>query len=289
MGTADTTQLNDHSNDHDLDVIMERVQSCLVNGRYIMIDCFNNDVTTFHTTRLGGESKPPYDSFNLALHVGDDAEQVLKNRELLRNDFGFERVLYMNQTHSNVVTIVDENNALADNFDCDGLVTKLRGVGLAVMTADCLPLLLCDEQNDVVAAVHCGWRGIERGIINNALTAMESLGSKRSSISAYMGPAIGPDSFEVGHEVRDAFLAQDKANDVAFVEKVGVTSEDGFPKYNCNIYTLTINALKAAKVEAPVFGSQKDTCMRAPVYYSYRKSKVTGRMATVICLNKQAK
>ena len=251
----------------------------------MVIDCFNNDVTAFYTTRLGGNSVAPYDSFNLAHHVADDNEQVMQNRALVKADFGFERLCFMEQTHSSDVTIVDESNLETPIFNCDGLVTKLKKTALAVMTADCLPLLLCDERNDVVAAIHCGWKGIERNIIGNAIDVMESLGAELSTIVPYFGPAIGPASFEVGPEVKAIFEAKHPAHSQAFVIRDGVKSELGEPKYLCDIYKLAIIELESHGVTSRPFGGHCDTYMQSPVFYSYRKEKVTGRMASIICLN----
>lgn len=277
--------INANSSRYDLKALTDKVKSSLVKERYMVIDSFNNDVTAFYTTRLGGNSVAPYDSFNLAHHVGDDNEQVMQNRALVKADFGFERLCFMEQTHSSDVTIVDESNLDTPIFNCDGLVTKLKKTALAVMTADCLPLLLCDERNDVVAAIHCGWKGIERNIIGNAIDVMESQGAELSTIVPYLGPAIGPSSFEVGPEVKAIFEAKHPAHSQAFVLRDGVKTELGGPKYLCDIYKLAIIELESHGVTSRPFGGHCDTYMQSKVFYSYRKEKVTGRMASIICLN----
>ena len=124
--------INANSSRYDLKALTDKVKSCLVKERYMVIDCFNNDVTAFYTTRLGGNSVAPYDSFNLAHHVGDDNEQVMQNRALVKADFGFERLCFMEQTHSSDVIIVDESNLETPIFNCDGLVTKLKKTALAM-------------------------------------------------------------------------------------------------------------------------------------------------------------
>lgn len=318
----------------------------LIKGRYMVVDCFEDgDVTAFVSTRLGGVSKAPYDSFNVALHVGDDPVQVSQNRLQMRADFGLGQLCFMNQTHSNKVELVTAQNRSQDTFDCDALVTRERGVGLAVMTADCLPLLLCDEAERVIGAVHCGWRGLARGIVENAVAAMESIGAKRRNISAYLGPAIGPNSFEVGEDVRAAFIAQspenalcfrpercqdkaqheqilanlsagsmalgamafsrisdspdaacaqgkqiyacdpkmDKSCEVEVSAALAANCVQG--KYWCDIFGLTVLALRRAETSGIIFGGRYDTYLQNSIFYSHRRANPTGRMASVISLN----
>lgn len=264
--------------------VLSNLKQSLYQGRYMIIDCFDSDVTAFYTTRLAGNSKAPYDSFNLALHVGDDENQVKLNREQLKADFNLQQLCFMSQTHSNKVIIVDKSNCNEPCFDCDALVTATKGLALAVMTADCLPLILCDEDNEIVAVVHCGWRGLERGIIENTLLSMESLGAQRQSIRSFLGPAIGPNSFEVGHDVYEAFLQKGEYYHDCFF-KLPLTDEQGKSKYLCHIYRLAVNTLRHCKVDGPIFGGRADTFAQSAVFYSYRKEKVTGRLASVICLN----
>ena len=202
--------------------LLEAVRSALLNGRYVVVDCFEGPFTSFITTRFGGNSVAPFDTLNMAYHVGDNPLAVAYNRQLVRNDFGFDHLCFMDQSHTNKVMVVDENNVEQEVFPCDGIVTKLKGVALAVMTADCLPLLLCDEEKQVVGAIHCGWRGIASGIIANAIDKMEELGARRDRIIAYMGPAIGPRSFVVGDDVRDVFIQQYEPFAEAFVDRVVV-------------------------------------------------------------------
>lgn len=278
-------KVSSQNNGNDIGELVEKVKSCLLHGRYMVIDCYNNDVTAFYTTRLGGQSKAPYNSFNLAHHVGDDNEQVALNREQVKADFGFERLCFMEQTHSSDVVVVYDTNKDEAIFNCDALVTKLRRTALAVMTADCLPLVLCDEVNDVVSVVHCGWKGIERNIIKNAVDTMVSLGANRTTIVPYLGPAIGPMSFEVGPEVKAAFESKYPLHTCAFTLRDGACSSNGEPKYLCDIYKLALIELQLNGVTSSAFGGHCDTFAQSPVFYSYRKEKVTGRIATVVCLN----
>lgn len=264
--------------------VLDNLKHSLYLERYMLIDCFDADVTAFYTTRLNGESKAPYDSFNLALHVGDEEELVLKNRSRLQADFNLEKICFMNQTHSNKVMVVDDHNKGESCFDCDGLVTTQRRVALAVLTADCLPLILCDDFNNVVAAIHCGWRGIQSGIIENAIEVMISQGAKSECIRGFLGPAIGPHSFEVGQDVVDAFAQKGPYYQNCFFE-IPYTKEQGQTKYLCHIYRLAVNTLNSLGVEGPIFGGRADTLTQSAVFYSYRKNQQTGRMASVISLN----
>lgn len=200
--------------------LLDAAKRALLFNRYVFVDCFEESITSFVTTRFGGNSSAPFDTMNMAYHVGDDPLVVASNRKQVCNDFGFEHLCFMDQHHTNVVMVVDEHNVNQGVFACDGIVTKLKGVALAVMTADCLPLLLCDEEQGVIGAIHCGWRGIADGIIANAIDKMEEQGARRNKIVAYMGPAIGPRSFLVGSEVRERFVSQYAPYAEAFVDWV---------------------------------------------------------------------
>lgn len=271
-------------NEQHKNYVLNNLRQSLYKGRYMIIDCFENDVTAFYTTRFDGVSKAPYDSFNMALHVGDNEADVLANRKTMNEDFGLEHTCFMNQTHSADVIVVDESNRHQDCFDCDALVTSQKKTAIAVMTADCLPLILCDEENNVCAAIHCGWRGIAGGIIENSVHAMEKLGASTQSIRGFLGPAIGPHSFEIGAEVREQFLKKDEGYQDCFMV-LDHTDDKGNPKYLCHIYRLAVNTLRSLGVDGPIFGGRADTFMQTSVFYSYRKASVTGRMASVICLN----
>ena len=205
---------------HVQEQLLATAAQSLVKGRYLPIDCFDDHgAHVVVTTRLGGVSKEPYQSFNVALHVGDDAQQVEQNRELIKSDWGLPHICFMEQTHSNEVVLVTEDNVNTPCFVADGLVTKLSHIALAVMTADCLPLMLLHPETGLIAAIHCGWRGIVRGIIPNALHLMQSEGAKVEEIWAFLGPAIGPQSFEVGPEVRAAFMEINPDNACHFVTR----------------------------------------------------------------------
>ncbi|BAV41737.1 membrane protein [Mycobacterium ulcerans subsp. shinshuense] len=156
------------------------------------------------TTRKGGVSKPPFDSFNLGDHVGDDPASVAANRARLAATIGMptERVMWMNQVHGDRVEVVD---APRDNAfdDTDALVTKVPGLALAVLTADCVPVLMADARAGVTAAVHAGRVGAQRGIVARTVEAMQALGAQPGDISAFLGPAASGRNYEVPAAMAD--------------------------------------------------------------------------------------
>jgi YfiH family protein len=145
-----------------------------------------NNVRAFTSCRSKGFGQPPYDSFNLAQHVGDDKHVVNKNRQLLPNNQNF---IWLNQTHNNI--------------QADACFSTRKSQVCAVMTADCLPVLLCDVQGRCVAAVHAGWRGLADGVIENTVSKMPV---HPKTLMAWMGPAISQRHFEVGIEIKEAFI-----------------------------------------------------------------------------------
>lgn len=222
------------------------------------------------TTRQGGSSGGPWASLNLAAHVGDDAAAVAENRARLRACLPSEPP-WLTQVHG--VRCVDAATATAD-VEADASFTRVRGVVCAVLTADCLPLLLCDENASVVAAVHAGWRGLADGVIEASVATMKVPGER---LLAWLGPAIGPQNFEVGVEVRAAFLAHDATAAAAFT----AVSEG---KWLCDIYHLARQRLAALGVHRVSGGEDFCTVRDGERFYSFRRDNVTGRMASCIWL-----
>ncbi len=219
------------------------------------------------TTRTGGHSLPPYSSLNLADHVDDDPETVAVNRAIL-----FERLalpsepLWLEQVHGcNVVT------AGAAGCSADASTSDIPGQVCVVMTADCLPLLICNRSGTRVAAVHAGWRGLAAGVIEAAL---QHFAQESDELLAWLGPAIGPDRFEVGDEVREQFIAVSAADERAFV-----AAAPG--KWLADIYQLARNRLRAAGV-GYIGGGGYCTVTDAERFFSYRRDGITGRMASLI-------
>jgi len=226
-------------------------------------------VRAVSTTRLGGLSAAPHDSFNLAGHVGDDDAHVIANRRRLIQalDIPAEPV-WLNQIHGCGVA---DLGAGISPISADAAWTDRPNEVCVVMTADCLPLLLCDAEGTQVAAVHAGWRGLCEGVIEAALARFSG---PASGLRAWLGPAIGPDAFEVGPEVRAAFLAVDEAAGTAFRPGTG-------GKWFADLYALARLRLRGAGVDA-ISGGEHCTYSDAERFFSYRRDGITGRMATLI-------
>ena len=163
------------------------------------------------TTRIGGVSRAPYDSFNIAMHVGDDPFAVSANRESLRAALAFPvEPVWLKQVHG--VVVVDAARGGGEP-EADGAFAARPGAVCAVLTADCLPVLLCNRAGTKVAALHAGWRGLAGGVIE---AGVQTLGGSENDLLAWLGPAIGPEVFEVGPEVRAAFVQHDAQAALAF-------------------------------------------------------------------------
>jgi len=224
-------------------------------------------VRALSTTRAGGSGSGPYASFNLAAHVGDDPAVVAANRRLL--DPGIAP-LWLQQVHG---TRCVDVAASADGVEADASWSRSSALACAVLTADCLPVLLCDDAGTVVAAAHAGWRGLAAGVIEATVAAMAVPGAR---LMAWLGPAIGPTAFEVGDEVRAAFLRQDAAAATAFVPH-------GAGKWLCDLYALAARRLARLGVER-VYGGGYCTFSEPERFFSYRRDGATGRMATLVWL-----
>lgn len=227
-------------------------------------------VKAVSTTRAGGVGTGAYASLNLALHVADDPQSVAENRRRLREALALPaEPVWLNQVHGR--GIVDADRA-APGAEGDGAVSRTAGHVCAVMTADCLPVLLCDRAGTVVAAAHAGWRGLAEGVIEAAVAAM---GVPGNGLLAWLGPAIGPQAFEVGDEVRAAFVAHDPVAAEAF--------QPHGERWHADLYRLAHQRLAALGV-AEVHGGGLCTYTEAARFYSYRRDGATGRMATLIWL-----
>jgi hypothetical protein len=218
--------------------------------------------------RTGGVSCGAYASLNPALHVGDDADLVKQNRRLIKESLGLpSEPVWLDQIHSNraVPAVITEPLQQAD-----ASYTAEPGVVCAVLTADCLPLLVCTADGSQVAAIHAGWRGLLAGVIGNTVSAMQN-----SDFLVWLGPAIGPDCFEVGAEVRDAFLEKSASFTTAF-------KQHGNGKWLADIYQLARIELAMLGLNIKVYGGGFCTVTEQERFYSYRRDKQTGRMATLI-------
>ena len=229
------------------------------------------------TTRAGGYGRAPFDTLNLGLHVGDDPATVARNRARLRAVLPNEPC-WLKQVHG---TGVVEACAAPADAEGDASVAREAGVVCAVMVADCLPVLLCDRLGRVVAAAHAGWRGLAAGVLEATVQGMQVAPSE---LLAFLGPAIGPTAFEVGDEVRQAFLAVDPAAAAAFVARPTDAGPARTPrKWLANIYALAARRLGACGVTR-VYGGGDCTYRDAGRFFSYRRDGATGRMAAAIWL-----
>jgi len=228
------------------------------------------NVRALQTTRHGGSSVSPYDSFNLGSHVGDNPLAVSRNRMLLSALCPSEPV-WLNQVHG--VNVADAGHAGCQP-EVHASVTTHPGAVCVVMTADCLPILLCDDRGTVVGAAHAGWRGLCDGVIETTVIAMQA---SPSTLMAWLGPAIGPGEFEVGDEVRAAFVAKQAQAAAAFIP-----SKNG--KWLADLYQLARLRLNAAGVTR-IYGGDLCTYSDSERFYSYRRDGVTGRMGTFIWLS----
>ncbi|WP_226102672.1 purine nucleoside phosphorylase YfiH [Dickeya oryzae] len=223
------------------------------------------------TTRLGGVSSAPYDSLNLGNHVGDSPLHVQDNRQRLLATAELPVMPHwLQQVHGTQVINLDQVSS--DSLTGDAAYTTRQDRVCAVMTADCLPVLFCSANGDEVAAAHAGWRSLQAGVLEETLRHFHA---RPADILAWMGPAIGPQQFEVGGEVREAFLQVDPIADCAFVPRNG--------KFLADIYQLARLRLAAAGV-TQVFGGEYCTVSDSGRFFSYRRDGMTGRMATLIWL-----
>jgi len=231
-----------------------------------------SNVKALQTTRNGGLSLDAFASLNMGMHVGDDPIVVAKNRQLLSAYLPSEPV-WVNQVHG--INVID---AAASSClqNADASYTNKPNVVCVTMTADCLPVLLCDQKGKVVAAVHAGWRGLCDGVIEAAVAKMQV---PVNEILAWLGPAIGPNAFEVGDEVRSQFMARDAQAELAFVARSD--------KWLCNLYLIAQQRLQRMGV-TQIYGAgiDEDFCTYSDEarFFSYRRDNVTGRMASLIWL-----
>ena len=229
------------------------------------------------TLRTGGVSEGQYFSFNPAQHVGDDRELVKQNRQIISEVLKLpSEPVWLDQLHSS--RVVEATNLPGQLQQADASFTSVAGVVCAVMTADCLPLLVCSKDGLSVAAIHAGWRGLLAGVISNKVLALKNTVVtscvNNKDFLVWLGPAIGPSCFEIGSEVRDAFLKKS-------IDYASAFKELGNDKWLADIYQLARIELFALGVD-DVYGGALCTFTESDRFYSYRRDSQTGRMATLI-------
>lgn len=244
------------------------------------------------TTRAGGVSLPPYGRWasgretagglNLGLHTGDDPARVECNRSRLMSLAGV-RAAWLEQVHGDVVVRADEVPPDAP-VRADASVTAVSGVACLVMVADCLPVLLCDADGRAVGAAHAGWRGLAAGIVEKTARRVAELAHcAPDTLHAYLGPAIGPAMFEVGDDVRAAFLAAAEPAERGATARAFVAREGASGKHLADLYALARLRLARLGV-AHITGGDACTVTDRERFYSYRRDRVTGRMAALVWL-----
>ena len=239
-------------------------------------------INAFTTTRIGGLSSIPFNELNLGTNAGDDLRIVHQNRMLLRSFLPTEPI-WLKQIHgSHVSTPASRESSLQSPFEADAAVTKMPNEVLVVLTADCMPVLFASKRGDVIGVAHAGWRGLSSGVLENTVREMCELspGLSTEDISAWMGPAIGPDAFEVGQDVVEAFLPQgDRVIKQAFIP---IKNTPG--KYLANLYLLAKDRLHAIGINS-IEGGGFCTFTDSERFFSYRRDGVTGRFASFIWIS----
>lgn len=228
------------------------------------------------TTRKGGASHAPYGGFNISDSVGDDVANVVSNRKVLAELAPLPaEPIYLKQVHGVKVLSLDENSV--SGVEADASWTDQASVVCAVLTADCLPVLLCDPQGQQVAAVHAGWKGLLKGVIEETVKRFA-----QTQCYAWLGPAIGPQFFEVGYEVRRAFIEHDAQAINCFIP----AKQKGY--WLGDLYQLARLRLDAVGVQM-IYGGGSCTYQDQDRFYSFRRNEVTGRMASLIWIDDQEK
>lgn len=226
-------------------------------------------IRAYTTTRNGGFSQAPFDSFNLAAYVNDDIEHVDANQSALIKDLDLPKApIWLHQVHGNCAVRIDECNT---SPDADASITQKENTICAVLTADCLPVLLCNRDGTEVAAVHAGWKGLLVNVIDATIAAMHA---SPDDIIAWMGPALGPDHFELSHNVYADFLNANPDYGTAF--------DPHNKRWHLDCYAIAKIQLMNAGV-TNIYGGDFCTFKERDRFYSYRRDKgITGRMASLI-------
>lgn len=229
-------------------------------------------IKAYTTTRVGGFSLAPYNSLNIAAHVGDNLDSVSKNRQLLQKDLHLKKpIIWLEQVHGNIAISADHP---ISSLRADAIYSKAAQTVCTVQTADCLPLLVCCSSSYCVAAIHAGWKGLSNGIIE---TTIDALALPPSDILVWLGPAIGPQAFIVGEEVFQSFMDNDPAAEAAFQH---IESK----QWRANLYKLAQQRLSKLGITS-VYGGDYCTFSDKLRFFSYRRDHVTGRMLSLIWIN----
>lgn len=229
-------------------------------------------IKAYTTTRMAGFSHVPYNSFNIAAHVGDNMNDVSKNRQLLKKNLHLKKpITWLEQVHGNIAISADHP---ITSLRADAIYSKTAQTVCAVQTADCLPLLVCSSSSYCVAAIHAGWKGLSNGIIE---TTINALVLPPSDILVWLGPAIGPQAFIVGEAVFQSFMDNDQAAEIAF-------QSIGNNLWQANLYKLAQQRLNKLGITS-IYGGNYCTFSDKLRFFSYRRDQITGRMLSLIWIN----
>jgi len=230
-------------------------------------------VKGFTTTRQGGVSQAPFESFNLGMHVGDSESAVKTNRTLLVERFNLpQSPVFLHQVHSTKVVRLPQE---AHILEADAAYTNQPNQVCVVMTADCLPVLFTNQQGNEVAAAHAGWRGLCDGILEQTVAQFQC---PSSEIMAWFGPAISKRAFQVGQEVKAQFIQHDSQAKQAFTPDLSAVKNE---KYFADLYLLARQRLNALGIKQ-IYGGEHCTFNERELFFSYRREGKTGRMASLI-------
>ena len=231
------------------------------------------NVKAYTTKRTGGTSKHPYDSFNFAIDKGDNPTDVLDNRKKLSQELQLPaEPFWLKQEHTNTVIHLEPKTKLIEPI-ADATFTTSINLVCVVNTADCIPILVCDQDGTIVAAIHAGWKGIANGVIESTIKAMNSNPTK---LLAWLGPAIGKKCFETGDDVREIFIKHDPKAEKAFTPHNN--------RFLADIYLLASQRLKDSGVNA-IYGGEYCTFTQKELFFSFRRDGInSGRMASLIWL-----
>ena len=232
-----------------------------------------SNIHALTTTRAGGISVPPYDSFNLGKHCGDNLESAEENRQTLVDQLNLpSHPLWLNQVHDNQVIHSRNHNR---QIKADGCYTDSTQHVCAVLTADCLPIFICNKDGTEAAVLHGGWRSLAKGIIAQGVKQFKS---PAKDLLVWLGPAIGPSTFQVGKEVRTVFQTYHSQTVQAF------TYQPDEKRFLCDIYKLAKIYLNTLGI-TEIYGGNHCTYSQNDLLFSYRKNKKTGRMASLIWMD----
>ena len=228
-------------------------------------------------SKKGGFSKGIYKSLNCGQGSKDNKKNIYKNLSLVSKKIKItqKKLKLMNQTHSNKVIIINNKNKNSSKFNSDAIITKINGIALGVVTADCVPIILFDSQNQIVGVMHAGWKGAYSGIIENTIKKFKKLNSK-NKIYAAIGPCIGSKSYEVKSDFYKKLMSRSKKNNIYFIKKKNNQKLFNLRKYVNN---------KLVKLNVKVDNVNKDTFREKSNFFSYRRSQKLGQSDYGRCIS----